>query len=111
VALAKPLCANGVLFESILRAVDLQKGFHTAKTHSCLRIAFATPWDRRTLRIGWAIAMERRLDAVLTADVVGYSQLMERDKEGALELLRAPSQGAVRAGDRKVPWLHFKAAL
>jgi hypothetical protein len=27
-------CANGVLFESILRSADPQNGFHTAKTHS-----------------------------------------------------------------------------
>ena len=31
---------------------------------------------------------ERRLAAILAADVVGYSRLMERDEEGTLERLK-----------------------
>ena len=33
--------------------------------------------------------MERRLAAILAADVVGYSRLMERDEAGTMALLRA----------------------
>ena len=33
--------------------------------------------------------MERRLAAILTADVVGYSRLMEQDEEGTLAALKA----------------------
>jgi len=33
--------------------------------------------------------MERRLAAILAADVVGYSRLMERDEEGTLAALKA----------------------
>ena len=32
--------------------------------------------------------MERKLAAILVADVVGYSQLMERDEEGTLAQLK-----------------------
>ena len=40
--------------------------------------------------------VERRLAAVLAADMVGYSGLMERDEQGTLERLKAGSQGARR---------------
>ncbi len=33
--------------------------------------------------------MERRLAAILAADVVGYSRLMERDEAGTLSALKA----------------------
>ena len=33
--------------------------------------------------------MERRLAAILAADVVGYSRLMERDEAGTLALLKS----------------------
>ncbi len=33
--------------------------------------------------------VERRLAAILAADVVGYSRLMERDEQGTLERLQA----------------------
>ena len=33
--------------------------------------------------------VERRLAAILAADVVGYSRLMERDETGTLERLKA----------------------
>ena len=33
--------------------------------------------------------MERRLSAILAADVVGYSRLMERDEVDTFERLRA----------------------
>ena len=36
--------------------------------------------------------MERRLSAILAADVVGYSALMERDEPGAFERLKAHRQ-------------------
>ena len=32
--------------------------------------------------------MERRLAAILSADVVGYSRLMEADEEGTLKVLK-----------------------
>ncbi len=32
--------------------------------------------------------MERRLAAILSADVVGYSRLMEADEEGTLKALK-----------------------
>jgi hypothetical protein len=31
-ALVNHSCASGIVFESILRPIDLQNGFHTAKT-------------------------------------------------------------------------------
>jgi adenylate cyclase len=34
--------------------------------------------------------MERRLAAILAADVVGYSRLMEQDEAGTLSALKAP---------------------
>ena len=36
-----------------------------------------------------ALAMERKLAAILAADVVGYSAHMERDEAGTFERLRA----------------------
>jgi hypothetical protein len=36
-----------------------------------------------------AARIERRLAAILAADVVGYSSLMERDEAGTLERLKA----------------------
>ncbi len=33
--------------------------------------------------------MERRLAAILSADVVGYSRLMEEDEDGTLSVLQA----------------------
>src|SRR5918995_1946707 len=38
---------------------------------------------------------ERRLAAILAADVVGYSRLMERDEQGTLERLKAPRRGFI----------------
>jgi class 3 adenylate cyclase len=35
------------------------------------------------------LAMDRKLAAILAADVVGYSALMEADKTGTFERLRA----------------------
>jgi adenylate cyclase len=35
--------------------------------------------------------MERRLSAILAADVVGYSALMEQDEAGTFDRLRASS--------------------
>src|SRR5262249_47262466 len=40
-------------------------------------------------RIGRQPAMERRLAAILAADVVGYSALMERDEAGTFARLKA----------------------
>ena len=39
--------------------------------------------------------VERRLVAVLAADVVGYSRLMERDEAGTLAALRARRKGVL----------------
>ena len=36
-----------------------------------------------------SLRAERRLAAILAADVVGYSSLMERDESGTLERLKA----------------------
>jgi adenylate cyclase len=36
--------------------------------------------------------MERRLAAILAADVVGFSRLMERDEAGTLVVLKAMAQ-------------------
>lgn len=58
--------------------------------------------------------MERRLTAILSADVVGYSALMERDEARALERLKtvrtdmfepriAASPRARRASARRAP--------
>ena len=37
--------------------------------------------------------MERRLAAILAADVVGYSRLMEQDEAGTFTRLRAHREG------------------
>ena len=42
-----------------------------------------------------AVRVERRLAAILAADVVGYSSLMERDEAGTLERLKAHRKGLV----------------
>jgi class 3 adenylate cyclase len=42
-----------------------------------------------TLAVGTAIIMERKLAAILAADVVGYSALMEADETGTHERLKA----------------------
>ncbi len=39
--------------------------------------------------------VERRLAAILAADVAGYSRLIEADEEGTLR----PAQGTARRGD------------
>ena len=39
---------------------------------------------------------QRRLAAIMSADVVGYSRLMEADEVGTLEALK---NGAARTGD------------
>lgn len=39
--------------------------------------------------------MERRLAAVLVADVVGYSRLMEADEAGTLHALKARRKGVI----------------
>lgn len=39
--------------------------------------------------------MTRRLAAILAADVVGYSTLMERDKTGSLARLRECETGVI----------------
>ena len=39
-----------------------------------------------------AVHAERRLTAVMAADVVGYTQLMGRDEDGTLARLKAPSK-------------------
>ena len=39
--------------------------------------------------------MERRLAAVLNADVVGYSRLMSRDEAGTLRILKAYENGTI----------------
>ncbi|MGI9420191.1 MAG: hypothetical protein ACR2RA_20395, partial [Geminicoccaceae bacterium] len=43
---------------------------------------------RRSVAIAGADVLERRLAAILVADVVGYSRLMEADEEGTLEALQ-----------------------
>ena len=40
--------------------------------------------------------VQRRLAAILAADVVGYSQLMEQDENGTLTALRARWRDVVR---------------
>jgi hypothetical protein len=43
---------------------------------------------------------QRRLAAILAADVVGYSRLMEADEEGTLHRL----QGAIQEGNGNWGW-------
>ena len=52
---------------------------------------------------------ERRLAAILAADVAGYSRLMSRDEEGTLQRLKAPSRRADRAPYRRPPRPHRQA--
>ena len=40
--------------------------------------------------------MERRLAAILAADVVGYSRLMERDEAGTMAALKARRTGILQ---------------
>jgi hypothetical protein len=73
VALANLSCANGVLFESVFRAADPQKSFHTAKTLSRTRTALIlvatlhaialTPTAIRTQRLPSPNGSTRRLEA------------------------------------------------
>src|SRR5215510_9915986 len=46
-------------------------------------------WRWASLRPGEGNGMERRLAAILAADVVGYSRLMEQDEAGTFARLRA----------------------
>ncbi len=39
--------------------------------------------------------MERRLAAVMAADIVGYSRMMGADEEGTLEILRELKRGII----------------
>ena len=50
--------------------------------------------------------VERRLAAILAADVAGYSRLMGADEEGTHERLRGPSPRADRSEDRRAPGPH-----
>ena len=47
--------------------------------------------------------LERRLAAILAADVVGYSRLMERDEAGTLARLKAHRKELRRAARRRAP--------
>ncbi len=42
--------------------------------------------------------MERRLAAILAADVVGYSRLMEQDEAGTLATLNAHREDVINLG-------------
>src|SRR5207247_11208463 len=46
------------------------------------------PFDSPSAAISW-IEMERRLSAILAADVVGYSRMMGADEAGTLDALKA----------------------
>jgi adenylate cyclase len=97
--LANHSCASGILFESILRPNDPQDGFHTAKTqtgHTALdgpgnplkRIIWPALPSWNDLTMGEE-RVQRRLAAILAADVVGYSRLMEADEQGTLARLKS----------------------
>jgi class 3 adenylate cyclase len=45
--------------------------------------------------------VERRLAAILAADVAGYSRLIEADEEGTLERLKSDAPGACRSENRR----------
>ena len=48
-----------------------------------------------------ATPMQRKLTVILSADVVGYSALMERDEAGTLERLKANRRrSSIRASPR-----------
>src|SRR6202047_3395171 len=51
---------------------------------------------------------ERRLAAVIAADMVGYSRLMEADETGKLARLKTPSDRAHRSGYREEPRPHHQ---
>jgi adenylate cyclase len=54
----------------------LRNGLGSSWQISSGRTAMATPW------------VERRLSAILAADVVGYSHLVEQDEAGTLSALK-----------------------
>src|SRR5215472_5165463 len=47
------------------------------------------------MEVGEQTRVERRLAAILAADVAGYSRLIEADEEGTLERLKALRRGLV----------------
>ena len=53
--------------------------------------------------------MERRLAAILAADVVGYSRLMELDEAGTFERLRERRTELVGTGHRSPSRAHFQS--
>ena len=55
------------------------------------------------------VPMERRLTAILAADVVGYSRLMGLDEAGTLAALKAHRARAHRRQDRRAPRPHRQA--
>jgi hypothetical protein len=60
------------------------------------------------MQAGSSDRVDRRLTAILAADVVGYSRLMEADEAGTVRLLREHPQGGSRPcradGLRKGDW-------
>jgi len=50
----------------------------------------------------------RRLAAILAADVVGYSSMMERDEEGTLRLLKATQRDLIEPQNH---WLEIPPTL
>src|SRR5262245_60569273 len=71
-------------FESGLMNIDLLNIYlHTTRDEAVF-------WVREAARsLDGGVGMERRLSAILAADVVGYSALMEQDEAGTFERLRA----------------------
>jgi class 3 adenylate cyclase len=53
--------------------------------------------------------MERRLVAILAADVVGYSRLMEQDEAGTFARLRAHRKELFEPENHRSPWPHLQA--
>ncbi len=53
-------------------------------------------------------AMERRLAAILAADVVGYSRMMSKDEAGTLELLKSCENEIIEPTTRKFNGRIFK---
>ncbi len=53
--------------------------------------------------------MERRLAAILAADVVGYSRLIRADEEGTIAALKGTASGPHLSQDRRAPWAHRQA--
>src|SRR5262245_8301609 len=75
------------------------RGFHSVdrrpyalRRHSGFPCAQAIPSCRGIMQ------MERRLAAILAADVVGYSRLMEADEVGVLEMLKAHREELINPG-------------